>query len=333
MNNPVLVELTRGGMVESVHRGSVAVVDASGKSLLSLGETEKPVFARSAMKLIQALPLVESGAADAYGFANKELSLACASHSSEAGHTQLAQKMLRAARLDEPDLECGAHWPLFGDRTRLELAQSGALPTALHNNCSGKHTGFLCCAKHSGMKTSGYTRADHALQRDIVGTIENVVSEKLLPDQCGVDGCSAPTFAASLKGFAHGYARLATGVNLQLTRASAAKRLMTACMAEPWYMAGTDRFCTRVMEIGQGRIFAKVGAEGVYIAAIPELGLGIALKADDGAERAAEMMLAGVLQKLLGEDVALGEKISSLTHRDLRNWNGILTGQMRATVL
>lgn len=336
MANPILAEATRGHIVESVHRGSVSVSDADGTSIFSLGKVDTPVYPRSAMKLIQALPLIESGAADAFGFGNRELSLACASHSSEPGHVTLAKAMLDRAGLSENDLECGAHWPLFGKaghEATIALAQSGQRPSRLHNNCSGKHAGFLCCAAHSGMKTSGYASLEHELQRDIRATMQDVVGELIGDGQCGTDGCSAPTFAASLKGLAQGFAKLASGTGLAPIRAKSAARLMTACMQEPWHMAGTKRFCTRVMEFGNGRIFAKFGAEGVYIAAIPEIGVGIAIKADDGADRAGEMMLAGVLVKLLGNDGQLGDPVKMLANRPIRDWNNQQVGELRAVAL
>ena len=336
MANPILVEAKRGQIVESIHRGSVCVVDADGAEILSLGIVDKPVFPRSAMKLIQALPLVESGAADAFKFGNRELSLACASHSSEPGHVSLAETMLDAAGFSESDLECGAHWPLMGDAgqaAKIKLAQSGHVPSRLHNNCSGKHAGFLCCAAHSGMKTTGYTNLNHELQQEVRATMQSVTGEMIGHSECGVDGCSAPTFAATLHGLAQGFAKLATGSGLSPIRAKSAKALINACMQEPWFMAGTERLCTKVMELGNGRIFAKGGAEGVYTAAIPELGLGIALKADDGADRASEMMLAGVLVKLLGQDSQLGEALSSLASRPIRDWNNQQVGELRAITL
>lgn len=332
MANPILVEAIRGQMVESVHRGSVSVFDADGVSVFSVGEGDSPVYPRSAMKLIQALPLVESGAADAFGFGNKELSLACASHSSETAHAALAQSMLASAGLAESNLECGAHWPLIGEAgetARIELARAGGSPTRCHNNCSGKHAGFLCCAVHSGMKTAGYTDLQHELQQEIKAIMQNITGDIIGDAQCGTDGCSAPTFAVTLNGLAQGFAKLATGTGLTPLRGQSANRLMNACMAEPWFMAGTKRFCTRVMELGEGRIFAKVGAEGVYTAAIPEMGLGIALKADDGADRASEMMLAGILVKLLGNDSQLGEALHSLASRPIRDWNNQPVGELR----
>ncbi len=333
--NPVLVEATRGNRVESVHRGSFAICDAQGKVVSQIGTIHEPVFPRSAMKLIQALPLVESGAADAAGFGQKELSLACASHSSEEAHADLAGEMLRKIGMSEADLECGPHWPLIGEageKAKIKLAQSGRTPTRLHNNCSGKHAGFLCCAAHMGLERKGYIDPGHKLQKRIRATMEGLVGEVIADDQCGIDGCSAPTFAVTLKGLAAGFAKLATGTGVEPLRAKSADRLLQACMSEPWYMAGTERFCTRVMEIGQGRIFAKGGAEGVYTAAIPELGLGIALKADDGADRASEMILAGVLHKLLGTDTDVGEQIITLTKRPIRDWNGNKAGELRSVL-
>ncbi len=336
MSNPILVEAVRGRMVESIHRGAVSVVDADGASALSLGTVDQPVYPRSAMKLIQALPLVESGAADKFGFGNKELSLACASHSSEPGHVELVGSILERAGFTEGDLECGAHWPMLGqagEDARIKLAQSGQLPSRCHNNCSGKHAGFLCCATHTGMKTVGYTALEHELQLDIRATMQDITGDVIGDSQCGTDGCSAPTFAVTLKGLAHGFSKLASGSGLTPIRAKSASRLLKACMQEPWYMAGTNRFCTSVMELGQGRIFAKLGAEGVYTAAIPELGLGVAMKADDGADRAGEMMLAGVLIKLLGNDSQLGEALHTLASRPIRDWNQHPVGELRAVTL
>lgn len=333
MANPVLVEVVRGKLVESRHRGSVAVFDADGSCVFSLGDVTRPVFPRSAKKLIQALPLVESGAADAYGFGDRELSLSCASHSSEPGHVELAGQMLSAAGLAESDLGCGVHWPLIGEaaeKAKIALAKSGDTPSQLHNNCSGKHAGFLCCARHTGMNLPEYLDPEHELQREIRATMEVLTGERIDKERYSFDGCSAPSYAASLEGLAKSFAKLATGQGLAPLRANSARRLISACVNEPWYMAGTNRFCTRVMKAGKGRIFAKVGAEGVYTAAIPKLGFGIAIKADDGAERACEIMLADTLRTLIGNDVDISAGINALTRSDILNWNGTKTGEIRS---
>jgi L-asparaginase II len=280
MANPVLVEVTRGSVVESWHRGAVSVFDADGKAVWEIGDTERPVFPRSAVKAIQALPLVESGAADAYGFGDRELALACASHSGEPVHVELAKAMLAKAGLDGTALECGVHWPSSHDAT-IALARAGGVPNALHNNCSGKHSGFLCTCVHSGIAHGGYVKAGHALQEMVRDAMQSVTGAVHDVDHCGTDGCSIPTYAVPLKSFARGFARMATGRGFSPERARAAKRLISACMAEPFLVAGTGKADVALMQAAPGRIFVKTGAEGVYCAALPELGLGIALKCDD----------------------------------------------------
>jgi L-asparaginase II len=328
MRDPVLVEVLRAGVVESTHRGAVAVLDGDGSVRVAIGDIDRPVFPRSAVKAIQALPLVESGAADAYGFGNRELALACASHSGEAAHVERAASMLASAGLDGGALECGAHWPSAQEAT-VALAGSGAKPSALHNNCSGKHSGFLCTCVHRGIDHAGYVRAGHACQETIRETMQAVTGAAHGADNRGIDGCSIPTYAVPLRSLAVGFARMATGAGLGPQRAAAAKRLLAACMAEPFYVAGTSRACTRLMEAGKGRVFAKTGAEGVYCAAVPELGLGIAIKCDDGAGRAAEVAVAETLARLLAGSDPLAAKLSEMARPELRNWNGTHVGDLR----
>ena len=328
MENPVLVEVLRGATVESRHRGAVAVVDADGGVALGIGDVERPVFPRSAVKAIQALPLVESGAADAFGFGPRELALACASHSGEKEHAALAAAMLASAGLDESALECGAHWPTR-QQAALELAAQGRTPSALHNNCSGKHAGFLCTCRHLGLDHRLYVRADHRAQQAVREAMEAVTGAAHAAGTCGTDGCSIPTYAVPLKDLARGFARMAAGVGLGPERARAARRLVDACMAEPFFVAGTDRFDTRLMRAAGGRVMVKTGAEGVYCGAVPELGLGIAVKCDDGAGRAAEAMAAAVLQRLLAADVPLSAVIGAMARPALTNWTGIAVGALR----
>ena len=332
MTNPVLVEVTRGNVVESAHRGAVAVYDADGKPLLEIGDTARPVFPRSAVKAIQALPFVESGAADAYGFGEKELALSCASHSGEPEHVELARSMLAKAGLDETALECGAHWPSNHEAT-IALAHSGGSPGALHNNCSGKHSGFLCTCRHLGIDHRGYVAAGHPEQEMVREAMENVTGAVHDADHRGTDGCSIPTYAVPLRSYALGFARMVTGKGLPPGRAKAAQRLLKACMAEPFLVAGTGREDTALMRAAPGRIFAKVGAEGVYCAAVPELGVGISLKCDDGAGRGAEVMIAAVLAKLLKADEALAAKLTELANPAVENRRGLKVGAMRPTAM
>ncbi|WP_322418491.1 asparaginase [Mesorhizobium huakuii] len=330
MANPVLVEVLRGAIVESAHRGAVAVFDADGKAVLEIGDTSKPVFPRSAVKAIQALPLVETGAADAYGFGNRELALACASHSGEPEHVELARSILAKAGLDGSALECGAHWP-SSHAAEIALARAGGSPNALHNNCSGKHSGFLCTCVHSGIAHGGYVKVGHALQEMVRDAMQSVTGAVHGADERATDGCSIPTYAVPLKSFALGFARMATQNGFGPERTKAAKRLLAACMAEPFFVAGTGREDVALMEAAPGRIFTKGGAEGVHCAAIPELGLGIALKCDDGAHRASEAMVAAVLARLLRADEALAAKLIELANAPIQSRIGAKVGSLRPT--
>jgi len=330
MANPVLVEVTRGNLVESRHRGMVVAVDGDGKVVFSQGDIEAGVFPRSACKAMQGLPLVESGAADAYGFGNRELALACSSHSGEPEHASLAGAMLAAAGVDESVLECGAHWS-FEQPVLIGQARGLERPSALHNNCSGKHAGFVCAACHTGKDLKGYVRYEHPVQAEIRGVMESLTGAALATDNCGVDGCSIPTYAMPLKSLAHGFAKMATGTGLAPERAKAARRLMEACMAEPFYVAGTRRACTRLMKTAPGRIFAKTGAEGVFCAAIPEKGIAIVLKCEDGTTRAAESMVAATLARFFADESALHAALMAEANRSMSNWNGVHVGDVRVT--
>jgi L-asparaginase II len=216
VSNPVLVEVLRGGLVESRHRGTVAVVDADGTVVLAVGDCAQPVFPRSAVKPFQALLLVESGAADRYAFGDEELALACASHSGEPAHVDVVTRMLSKAGLDVSALACGAHWP-SSQTAAFALARAGATPSALHNNCSGKHAGFLCAACAQGVDHLGYWRPDHAVQRSGCAVLEDLTGAVLADDDRAVDGCSVPTWAEPIANLARGFASLAPGMVLRLT--------------------------------------------------------------------------------------------------------------------
>ncbi|WP_434056175.1 MAG: asparaginase [Roseibium sp.] len=306
MENPALVDVTRGSLTESIHRGSVAIADTQGKLVCGIGDIDARVYPRSAIKALQALPLVESGAAEALDLTDAELSLACASHNGEEVHANAARVMLFKAGLTEDDLECGPQWPKrMEDAAKLIL--SDETPCGLHNNCSGKHAGFLGLARIMGVETQGYIDPSHPVQREVRLAMEQMTGETLTEDVCGVDGCSIPTYASPLRSFAKAFASFGTGEGLEPLRADAARQIYDACINEPYMVAGAERFCTRVMEGFRGRVFVKTGAEGVFCAALPELGFGVSLKCDDGATRAAEVMMATVLEALLdlNEDEAV----------------------------
>ena len=298
MSNPVLVEVTRGSLVESRHRGAIAVARTDGELLLAIGDVTRPVYPRSAVKLLQAVPLVESGAAQAFGLDDAELAVACASHSGDRVHVETVRGLLAKAGIKESLLACGAHWPISESATR-ELLKAGKRPTPIHNNCSGKHAGMLATAVHLGLDPNGYERPNHPVQIAIARVLSETCGLALQPELMGVDGCSVPTYALPLAALAQGFARVASGEGLSPPRADAVRRLMQACFAAPVLVSGEGRFDTEIMRALGPSCFVKGGAEGVHCAALPELGLGLALKIDDGAKRGTEVALGTTLAALL----------------------------------
>jgi len=327
MSNPVLVEVTRGALVESSHRGAIAVADADGNRVLATGDVTRPVFPRSAIKALQALLLVEEGAADRYGFGDEELALACASHSGEPAHVAGVERMLAAAGLNSSALRCGPHYPISQDAAAA-LARTGK-PSALHNNCSGKHAGFLCAACAMGVDHADYWRSEHPVQRQVRAVIEDFIGAVLTQDTCAIDGCSVPTWAVPLEKLACGLAKFGTGHGLARPRAAAAARLREACANKPWFVGGTGRFCTDIMQLFGARAFVKTGAEGVYCAALPAQGLGIAIKCDDGAGRAAAAIMATMIARFLPLDAVERAALAPHLKPVLRNWNGFEVGAVR----
>ena len=328
MPNPVLVEAVRGAHVESRHRGAIAVVDADGAAVLTLGDVERLVYPRSAVKALQALVLVESGAPERFALTDAHLALACASHGGEPAHVETALGMLAAAGLDAGALECGAHWPMHAPSAQA-LARSGATASAVHNNCSGKHAGFLCAACALGIEPRGYVVPTHPVQREVKARLESLAGLAIADDQCAIDNCSVPTWALPLQALALAFARFGTGQGLPPARAAAAARLRAACAAHPWHVAGTGRFCTAVMEHFGERVFVKTGAEGVFCGAFPAQGYGIAIKCDDGAGRAAEVAMAAVIARLLPLGAGDRALIDHLLRPTLRSWNGVEIGELR----
>jgi L-asparaginase II len=329
MENPVLVEVTRGPLVESRHRGAVAVSDAEGRSVFALGDVTAPVFPRSGVKALQALPLIEQGAADRFGLNDEELALACASHSGEAAHVAGVERMLTKAGLDPSDLRCGAHWPI-AQAAAAAVARSGA-PSPLHNNCSGKHAGFLCVARALGADPADYWRPEHPVQRLVRSVLEDFTGATLGEACCAIDGCSVPTWAVPLHNLAQALATFGAGRGISAERARAAARLRHACAKAPWYVAGTGRFCTDIMQLFGERVFVKTGAEGVYCAALPHQGLGVAVKCDDGASRAAQAIMTALIARFLPLTASERVAFSRFLEPTLRNWNGFEVGQIRIT--
>ncbi|HZF79738.1 MAG TPA: asparaginase [Rubrivivax sp.] len=333
--NPVLVDVLRGSAIESTHRGAYAVVDAEGALHSSAGDIERPVFPRSAVKVLQALPLVASGAAERWQLSDEELALACASHGGEERHVNAAASMLAKAGLDVDALECGAHWP-YNDSALKALARSGGAPSALHNNCSGKHAGFVCLGcMLAGVDDArdfvrGYLQPQHPVMREVTAALQAATGYDLTSTPVGIDGCSIPTYAVPLRNLAHAFARVASGVGLSRGHAEAARRLREAVAKAPFMVAGSGRLDSTLMQRLGARVFCKVGAEGMYCAAFPELGLGVAIKMDDGNNaRACEVVMAALIKRLLPLADGDATWIGDLERPKLVNWNRIQVGQLQ----
>jgi L-asparaginase II len=288
-----IAELVRGPFVESVHWGHAAVADTEGV-VAAWGDPDAVILPRSSCKMLQALPLVESGAADRAWLGGEELALACASHQGAAMHVERVGRWLSKLGLGDADLRCGPQVP--NDRAeRARLREAGAAPCQMHNNCSGKHAGFLTLGRHLGAGPD-YVEPDHPVQRAVRAAFEEFVGEE--SPGWGIDGCSAPNFGCTLGGLARGMARLARPAGLGRARAQAAERLVGAMLAHPLLVAGEGRACSELMAAADGRAALKTGAEGVFVAILPERGLGVAFKVADGATRASEAAVAALLVRL-----------------------------------
>jgi L-asparaginase II len=322
MSNPVLVELTRGRLVESVHTGAIALARPNGEMVAQAGDVDRPIFPRSAVKALQAIPLIESGAADRFGFGDRELALACASHSGTSEHAELASTMLARAGRSADDLACGAHDPMH-DASAKALFKSGQRPTALHNNCSGKHAGMVATCAHCGEPIAGYLDVRHPHQQRIARVFHDFCGDGFDAKRFGIDGCSAPNWAIPLRHLARAFAVFTTGDGLSSDRRRVTQRITQACLREPMMVAGPGRLDTTAMTALAGRVFMKTGAEGVYCGAIPDLALGFAVKIDDGNKRASEAIVEALVGRLLPAAPALG------AIGPIRNWVGTEVGQTR----
>jgi L-asparaginase II len=323
--NPFVVEATRGDAIESLHTVSLAVSDTNGRLLAEAGHPGLVTYWRSAAKPFQGMALVADGAADAFGFGDEALALACASHSSEPRHLAVVTDMLQRIGLTEDALACGPHPPI-SQQVADDALRAGTVVTPKWSNCSGKHTGMLALALHHGWPTEGYARRGHPVQERILQDVTAWTGVQEAGLLRAVDGCTAVCFGLPLRAMALAYARFGAATD------PAAARLRSAMMTHPFLVAGTGRFCTDVMTAFPGAIVAKVGAEGVYSAALPQHGIGIALKVEDGDSRSAPVALYGVLQLLLphlGVDIGPLAMLAEQGELSLRNTRGEVTGYLR----
>lgn len=327
---PVLVEVTRGGMVESRHRGHAAVADGNGRIVAAWGDPGTTVFPRSSIKPLQALPLIESGAAARFGLDDAELALACASHAGEPRHVERVGRWLARLGLSAGDLECGTHAPTDPESS-AQLIRADEPPSALHNNCSGKHAGFLTVARHLGEPTLGYIRPEHPVQRRLERILTEMGGADLTAAPRGFDGCGIPVMGMPLGALATAMARFAKPEGLSAERAEAARRIAAAMARHPYLVSGRGRFDSEIMEAANGAALVKGGAEGVHVAALPGLGLGVALKIEDGgAGRASQPAMAALLERL-GAVAGWGRAvIAAWRERPVLNAAGREVGAVRA---
>ena len=329
MINPVpMAEIWRGDFLESIHMGHAVICNASGDIVQAWGDPDQVILPRSSSKMIQALPLVESGAAKSFGLTTDQLALSCASHNSAAIHTDRVATWLNALGLSDDDLRCGAHDPKDVDAHHA-LIRAHEQPCQMHNNCSGKHSGFLTLNKHLG-GGSEYIEADHPVQLAVREAFENVTGQT--SPGFAIDGCSAPNFATTTHGFARAMAFFAAASEDGASvRERAAATLVQAMTTYPELVAGEGRACTELMRAMDGRVALKTGAEAVYIAIIPELKLGVAIKIADGTFRASECAIAAILVKLGVLDPNHPATLKRM-NAPIKNCNDITTGYIRPTI-
>ncbi|HUQ30781.1 MAG TPA: asparaginase [Pyrinomonadaceae bacterium] len=333
-----LVEVRRGSITESRHRGHIIAVDADGRIIAELGSPQIVTYLRSSSKPHQAIPLVASGAADRFGFTEKEIAIACGSHNGEAIHTETVARMLRKIGLGMDALKCGVHEPYSAQAAR-ELRERGEQPTVLHNNCSGKHTGMLALALHLGAPVETYDEPGNAVQLNIVRRIAQFSSVPVEDIAVGIDGCGVPTFGVTVRAMALMYARLvAPPLDFDEATRGACSRIVSAMTECPEMIGGrAERLDTVVMQAARGRLISKVGAEGVYTAGVLPCeewprGLGLALKIEDGEDRRARPTVVIESLRQLGvlSDGAL-EAVKHYASFSIENRRGDRVGEVNAS--
>jgi L-asparaginase II len=316
---------TRGEQLESHHRVHGAVVDASDELIGTAGNPELVTFWRSCAKPFQVMPLIESGGFESVGWGLDELALACASHGGEPEHVAIAESMLHGIGFEEGDLACGPHEPLSSRGAKL-ARDCGVQITRLHNNCSGKHAAMLARAKTAGWPAHGYQAAPHQVQQSIFEMIARWTGVPVAKLGSAIDGCGVVVFSLPLANMARAYARLVGSAG---RREEMASSIVSAFATRPQLIGGTDRFDSVLATETGGRILAKVGAEGVHVAAVPEMGLGLAIKVEDGSPRAQHVALLRLLQRVGALPETLPEKLADMLNRPLRNTRGETVGMLR----
>lgn len=328
MANPVLVDVVRNGVVESCHRGSAVVVDANGKVIFSIGDIERSIYPRSAIKPLQALPIIESGADQEFNLSLKEISLSCASHNSENMHVDTVEQWLERLDLGIENLECGKAYPSY-QKAAHQLVREGKESTKAHHNCSGKHSGMLTLARHLSPHVQGYSAHSHQVQQTWMKTMSELIDEDVSKMHWEQDGCGLPAIYMPMKKLALAFARFSQPQNQPELRAKAMNKIIEALTAHPEMIAGSERCCSAVIKETQGKAIVKLGAEAVYAGFIPQLKLGFALKIDDGSVRGCEVALGAVLNKIGALSPDENERLKAFFNPSILNSLNHVTGEMR----
>jgi L-asparaginase II len=332
-----LVEVWRGAIIESRHSGHLIAVDANDADICSLGSPQNVTYLRSSGKPFQALPVVASGAAERFGFTEREVAIACGSHNGEPIHVETVRSMLQKIGLAESALKCGAHEPYSVDVAR-ELIRKGELPTPIQNNCSGKHAAMLALAKHVNAPTETYDELANPVQQMILQTVADFSGVAVEDIAIGVDGCGVPVFGISVHAMALMYARLVSPPSTFTSETrDACKRIVSAMIAYPEMIGGTrDRLDTELIRAAAGKLISKIGAEGVYtVGVLPSAewpnGIGFALKIEDGDDKRARP--PAVIDALRQLGVLSSESLSALSKYSpeiMKNRRGDRVGEARA---
>ncbi len=326
MSNPILVEVSRGGVLESFHRGVICIVDKDDKIVFSMGDTEQVCYPRSALKFFQQIPLLVSGAVEHFGFTEKEIALFCGSHNGELQHVETVRSILSKIGLDESHLQCGPQMPTLKDDMHM-LIKNDLQPQKIHNNCSGKHAGFLAYCVYKNLSTDDYIHPGHALHREILEVISDFHRYPKEKIRQGIDGCSAPIFSFPVYNQAVAYKNLVSpdGFGEDITRAC--RMMVDAIVKYPEMIAGKKRYCSDLMRVSEGKLIGKTGADGVYSIGIMGLNYGICIKVDDGKMGPQYNIAQAVIEQLNILTEEHNEELRHYMRHENKNFGGLVTGE------
>lgn len=325
---PIMLYDRRGGEIENRHAAHAVVMNTDEEVIESWGDIDQMICPRSSIKLIQALPLVESGAFEQFNLSDADLVLACASHNGEDTHVTPVIDWINRLGLEESNLECGGHWPSH-QSTAHDLVRAKGGFTQYHNNCSGKHAGMITVCKHMGWPITGYVSPDHPLQQMIKQTLSDLSDTPMNQIKTVIDGCSAPNYFLPLKNIARAFARFLSGHGLSDSRAAAAQKIITAIQKHPYLIGGQDRFCTELAQSSKGRVIGKIGAMGNYIVLAPQDNMVIYAKIETGSRESVETLIATMLKRFGLWDSSMQDSLHKYKDPVIKNCLEVEIGDRR----